>query len=1138
MENKKIKILAIDDIPDNLISVRAQIREAFPEALIFTALNGEKGIELAATEDPDVILLDVVMPGMDGYEVCKLLKADQKLSNIPVVFVTAIKGDKEGRIRALECGAEALLAKPIDQSELVAQIRAMVRIKAANIIKQKEKEQLSQLVDEQVRELKLNHTATLNLLEDLRNEVEIRVQNEKKLEASEEHYRVLTQSASDAIVSINSDGLIDEWNGGAEKMFGYTKEDISGQPITVIMPQQYRHQHVHDIKQVAIDGDSQLTGKTLELVGLHQNGTEFPIELSLSSWETVAGKFYTGIIRDISERKNAEQKIREKDIQFQKLSANLPDLIFQLTRRPDGTFCVPVASEGIRNIFGCSPEDVIDDFTPIARVIYPEDAEKVMSEVEDSAKNLSPYSCEYRVQIPGQEIKWMHSRSTPELLADGSITWYGFNSDITERKQAEEALHRNESIHTKMLSNIGDVLVIIDKEGINRYKSENIEKWFGWKAEEVIGNSTWELVHPDDLDAAQQFVGNLMNEPGLVGTTECRYLCKDGSYKWIEITMMNLINDPDILGILGNYHDITERKLTELLIQGKTELIETQNIEYQLIIEENIQTNKQLTEARNKAEKNEARFKMAQKVSNSGSWEWDILNNTFYWSDEFLQLFGMPENTIPGFEAWTKALYPADVEIASRRIQEAIEMSTELLSDYRIILPDNEIRWIRSTGHAIYANGKPEKMVGMCMDITLTKEKEKELEEAKDHAEQSDRLKSAFLANMSHEIRTPMNGILGFAELLKEPGLTGKQQQHYISVIEKSGARMLNIINDIVDISKIEAGLMTVDIRESNINEQIDYIATFFKPEAEKKGIEFSCRTGLPDDKATIKTDREKVFAILTNLVKNAIKFTDKGSIEFGYVSTFRQAQGGAGSTSGAVSSVSSVGELVEPVEPVEPLLEFYVKDTGIGIPKDRQEAIFERFIQVENVDKMARQGAGLGLSISKAFVEMLGGRMRIESEVGKGSTVYFTLPYSAKTDKKEPNQIDTFMDEVLQQFKKLIILIAEDDEYSELFLEIVVKKISKKIIKAKTGFEAVEACRMNSDIDLVLMDVQMPLMDGYEATRQIRQINKDVVIIAQTAFGLSRDKEKAMLAGCNDYISKPIQREKLVNLLQKYFEN
>jgi len=184
MGDRKIKILAIDDSPDNLISLKAQINDSFPKALLFTALNGTKGIELAATENPDVILLDIVMPGMDGYEVCKILKADTKHSNIPVVFLTAINGGKESRIRALECGAEALLAKPIDQSELIAQVRAMVKIKDANIIQQNENVRLTQLVEEQIRELKLTHTATLNMLEDLSNEVETRKQAEEKMLAT------------------------------------------------------------------------------------------------------------------------------------------------------------------------------------------------------------------------------------------------------------------------------------------------------------------------------------------------------------------------------------------------------------------------------------------------------------------------------------------------------------------------------------------------------------------------------------------------------------------------------------------------------------------------------------------------------------------------------------------------------------------------------------------------------------------------------------------------------------------------------------------------------------------------------------------------------------------------------------------
>jgi signal transduction histidine kinase len=380
-----------------------------------------------------------------------------------------------------------------------------------------------------------------------------------------------------------------------------------------------------------------------------------------------------------------------------------------------------------------------------------------------------------------------------------------------------------------------------------------------------------------------------------------------------------------------------------------------------------------------------------------------------------------------------------------------------------------------------------------------------ELLKAKEKAEESDRLKSAFLANMSHEIRTPMNGILGFAQILKEPDLTGAEQQQYIEIIEKSGARMLNIINDIIHISKIEAGLMEFDIVETNINEQIEYIFTFFKPEAEAKGIKLYYTNPLPSREAIIKTDREKVYAILTNLVKNAIKYSHEGSIEFGY---------------------KNKGEVFE----------FYVKDTGIGIPKDRQEAIFERFIQADIFDKMAKQGAGLGLSISKAYVEMLGGKIWVESQEGKGSTFYFTLPYNAEPVKEiidrklEPSKKN-------DSIRKLKILVAEDDKVSEMLIDSFVKLFCKEILKARTGVEAVEACHANPDIDLILMDIRMPKLGGYEATQQIREFNKEVVIIAQTAHGLTGDREKAIESGCNDYISKPINKDELILLIQKYFK-
>ena len=250
------------------------------------------------------------------------------------------------------------------------------------------------------------------------------------------------------------------------------------------------------------------------------------------------------------------------------------------------------------------------------------------------------------------------------------------------------------------------------------------------------------------------------------------------------------------------------------------------------------------------------------------------------------------------------------------------------------------------------------------VNISERKKNQDALIIAKEKAEESDQLKSAFLANMSHEIRTPMNGILGFTDLLKTPNLSSEKLQDYISIIEKSGDRLLNIINDIMSISKIEANLMEVNMSEVNVNEQIDYIYSFFKPEVEGKGMQFLIKNSLSLEQAVIKTDREKLLAILTNLVKNAIKYSKKGSIEIGC--NIR-----------------------------DEYLKFYVKDSGIGIDSDRLEAIFERFIQADISDKQAHQGAGLGLAISKSYVEMLGGKLRLESEKGQGSIFFFTIPKS-----------------------------------------------------------------------------------------------------------------------------------------------
>jgi len=450
---------------------------------------------------------------------------------------------------------------------------------------------------------------------------------------------------------------------------------------------------------------------------------------------------------------------------------------------------------------------------------------------------------------------------------------------------------------------------------------------------------------------------------------------------------------------------------------------------------------------------------------------------------------------------------PHIAELVEKTDQQILNLRAEQINlQYECKLNNKKI-WLHDYKFFIQLPNDKPGIGGVSFDITKLKETEFELIKAKEKAEESDLLKSAFLANMSHEIRTPMNGILGFAELLKEPELSSNQQKEYLRIIEKSGARMLNIINEIMDISKIEAGMIIPEIKEFDLNEQIEYVYNFFKPEANAKGIELFIKNSLPAKEAVLLSDREKLNAVLINLVKNAIKYTDKGSIEFGY---------------------NKKGDF----------LEYYVKDTGIGIHKDRLDVIFERFIQADISDVQARQGAGLGLTISKAYVEMLGGQIWIESVPEMGSTFYFNIPYKVqgKQEIESENQIIPLIQE--NPVKNLKFLIAEDDEISKMFISIIVSPIGKEILKARNGKEAIEICRNNPDIDIILMDIQMPDLNGYEATRQIRQFNKDVIIIAQTAFGLSGDREKSIAAGCNDYISKPVKKDELLSLIQKHFMN
>jgi len=374
-----------------------------------------------------------------------------------------------------------------------------------------------------------------------------------------------------------------------------------------------------------------------------------------------------------------------------------------------------------------------------------------------------------------------------------------------------------------------------------------------------------------------------------------------------------------------------------------------------------------------------------------------------------------------------------------------------------------------------------------------------ELEMAKAKAEGSNRLKTAFLQNMSHEIRTPMNGIMGFTELLSNPDLSNDERQSYINIVTKSGDRMLNTFNNLVEVSMIETGNVTLHFSTINLNGEFGDLYADYHDEARRKNLTLTFYSDLPDNEANIYTDREKLSSILAHLIKNAIKYTTGGTVTFGY---------------------RKKGDW----------LELYVEDHGVGIPPERQHAVFDKFTQADIDNKDALEGSGLGLTVAKAYVEMLGGTIWMKSVENKGATFYFTIPFkiSGETGNGESDMHHAAIT------RKPKMLIAEDEPYTKDYLTIILQNICSEILYADNGLDAVTICRKNPDIDLVLMDIKMPQMNGYEATREIRKFNKDIVIIAQTAYALSSDREKALEAGCNNYISKPINRDALVTMIEK----
>jgi PAS domain S-box-containing protein len=693
---------------------------------------------------------------------------------------------------------------------------------------------------------------------------------------------------------------------------------------------------------------------------------------------------------------------------------------------------------------------------------------------------------------------------------------FAFVRDITEQTDAKKALFKSEE-RLKLA-------VEGTKAGLwdwNIQSGETVydERWaeiIGYRLEELQPTSleTWKrLCHPDDVNKSDELLEKHFKGELEYYEFEARMKHKDGHWVWVhdrgKVSQRDEQNNP--VRMTGTHIDITDQILAEKALR-----------------------------------KSETHLANAMKMAKLGYWEYDVINDIFIFNDNFYEVFHTSAEEV-GSYTMSSARYaelfvhPDDAHMVGVEVQTAIETTDPNLKRYlehRMIYANGEVGHIAVQYNVIKDNqGHTIAATGVNQDITERKKIEeeikrqnreyqllnkeyqaqfeelvasleriqkinKELIKAKEKAEESDRLKTAFLANMSHEIRTPMNGIIGFTDLLKEPKLSGKEKKEYIDVIQQSGYRMLNIINDLIDIAKIEAGQVEVNIDNICINHLLDDIYTFFKPEAENMKLSFSCKKELSDSDSYIRSDQTKLNQVLTNLIKNALKFTRTGSVDFGY---------------------AIKGSIVE----------FFVQDTGIGIHHDFKDKVFERFRQVDISETTEFEGTGLGLSITRAYVEMLGGKIWLESEHGKGSTFFFSLPFSNTKGykaKRLPRKTKQIKSQLLHT-----ILVVEDDDTSYLFLKEILRRNGFEVIRAINGEEAIHLIEQYSKIKLVLMDIKMPVMDGLEATGRIKQLRPDLPVIAETAYASEEDRQRSLDSGCDDFISKPIDKELLLRIVRKY---
>ncbi len=773
-------------------------------------------------------------------------------------------------------------------------------------------------------------------------------------------------------------------------------------------------------------------------------------------------------------------------------------------------------SDEVYRIFNLKPQELGASYEVFLNNIHPEDRDKVNFAYTNSLKTKQPYEIEHRLLLKNGGIKYVLEKCNTDFDEKGNpICSIGTVLDITESKKIEKKLKKqnddyltlNEEyiitndnlqrakekaeIAKEQYENITrstlDIIFIVDKFGKMLFLNDRVENILDYKAKDLIGKSFTNFTPKKEIPRYFVRLKDVFLKKE-IKNFNTYILHKSGKLIDVEING-KLIRYKGKLAGQGTMRDISERKISE-------QKLKKQNEEYAALNEEYKTQNEELIKSKERLKESEAKFKNIFEYAPLGIIIFDTKGNPININKQVLKILGSGSieqtkqvNALE-FKNLKKVGFP---EVFNKCIEEKKIIEGETFYETKW----SKHRYIRYILTPILDNENlVTGVLSIYEDFTDRQKAEQDLIIAKEQAEESDRLKTEFLNNMSHEIRTPMNGILGFSDLLKKRGITIEKQTQYINIIQSSGNQLLRIIDDILEISRL--GTKQVQPLEKKIclNDMLLDLFSVFDIKAKEQQIPLYLKKGLSDDQSTIHIDETRLRKILSNLLENALKFTSSGFIELAY-------------------------------ELKNSNLEIYVKDTGIGIDEDKHSVIFNRFSQADKGLSRKFGGLGLGLSIAKENAELLGGEISLKSKKGEGAIFTVKIPYKPVNPK------------AIKQIHKHTVLIVEDEEINSLYLDTMLEELDFdiKTIHAKNGKEAVDVCKQDINIDLVLMDLKMPIMNGYEATTEIKKNRPSLPIIAQTAYTTRVDKDKAMQAGCNDFISKPIREEVLKNIIKKYIK-